>query len=50
MDILEKETGVALSWLEQNEMFANPEKVHAILLSEEDSEKNVALKKVEGRN
>ena len=32
VDILERETGVALSWLEQNEMIANPEKFHAILL------------------
>ena len=30
--ILERETGVALSWLEQNEMIANPEKFQAILL------------------
>ena len=29
---LEKETGVPLSWLENNEMIANPEKFHAILL------------------
>ena len=27
-----KETGVALSWLKQNEMIANPEKFHAVLL------------------
>ena len=32
VDILERETGVALSWLEQNEMIASPEKFHAILL------------------
>ena len=32
VDILERETGVALSWLEQNEMIANPEKFHATLL------------------
>ena len=32
VDTLEKETGVALSWLKQNEMIANPEKFHAILL------------------
>ena len=32
VDILEKETGVALSWLEQNEMITNPEEFHAILL------------------
>ena len=32
VDILEKETGVALSWLKQNEMIANPEKCRAILL------------------
>ena len=31
-DTLEKETGVALSWLKQNEMIANPERFHAILL------------------
>ena len=29
---LEKETGVALSWLENYEMISNPEKLHAILL------------------
>ena len=32
VNILEKETGVALTWLEQNEMIANPEKFHALLL------------------
>ena len=32
VEILENETGVALSWLEQNEMIANPENFHAILL------------------
>ena len=31
-DTLEKETGAALSWLKQNEMVANPDKFHAILL------------------
>ena len=32
VNTLEKETGVALSWLENNEMIANPENFHAILL------------------
>ena len=32
VNTLGKETGVALSWLKQNEMIANPEKFHAILL------------------
>ena len=32
VNTLEKETGVALSWLEKNEMIANPEKFQAILL------------------
>ena len=32
VNTLEQETGVALSWLEKNEMIANPEKFHAILL------------------
>ena len=32
INTLEKETGVALTWLEQNEMIANPEKFHALLL------------------
>ena len=32
VDVLEKETGVTLSWLKQNEMIANPEKFHAIPL------------------
>ena len=31
-NILGKETGVALTWLKQNEMIANPEKFHALLL------------------
>ena len=32
VNTLEQETGVALSWLENNEMIANPEKFHATLL------------------
>ena len=32
VNTLEKATGVASSWLKQNEMIANPEKFHAILL------------------
>ena len=32
VNTLEKETGLALPWLESNEMIANPEKFHAILL------------------
>ena len=32
VDTLEKETGVALSWLKQNEMIPNHEQFHAILL------------------
>ena len=32
VETLEKETEVALSWLENNEMIANPEKFHAILV------------------
>ena len=40
VDILERETGVALSWLEQNEMIANPEKFHAILLRKNQTNTN----------
>ena len=29
--VLEKEAGVALNWLKQNQMIANPEMFHAIL-------------------
>ena len=32
INIMEKETGVALNWLKQNEMIANPEKFHVLLL------------------
>ena len=32
INILEKESGVALAWLEQNEMIANLEKFRALLL------------------
>ena len=30
--VLEKEAGVALNWLKENQMIANPEKFHAILI------------------
>ena len=30
--VLEKEAGNALSWLEQNEMIANPYKFHALFV------------------
>ena len=32
VNTLQKETGIAFSWLEQNEMIANPEKFHTIFL------------------
>ena len=32
VNTLPKETGIAFSWFEQNEMIANPEKFHAIIL------------------
>ena len=32
INILEKQSGVALAWLEQNEMIATPEKFHTLLL------------------
>ena len=31
-NILEKETGVVLTWQEQNEMIANPRKFHTLVL------------------
>ena len=37
VNTLEKETGVALSWLENNEMIANPEKFHAIMLKKKQT-------------
>ena len=37
VDILEKETGVALFWLELSEMIAYPEKFHVILLRKDIS-------------
>ena len=32
VNIVEKETGVALTWLEQNEMIANPKEFNTLLL------------------
>ena len=40
VNILEKETGIALTWLEQNEMIANHEKFHALLLRKNQTNKN----------
>ena len=35
--VLEKEAGVALNWLKQNQMIANPEKFHAILIRKDQT-------------
>ena len=48
MDILEKEIGVALSWLELNEMIANPEKFHAIFLRKNQSNTSGEIFKISG--
>ena len=48
VDILEKETGVALSWLELNEMTANPEKFHALLLRKNQSNTSGEIFKISG--
>ena len=32
IDVLEKEACIALTWLDRNEMIANPEKFHALLV------------------
>ena len=37
VDTLERETGAAFSLLKQNEMIANPEKFHAVLLSQKSN-------------
>ena len=33
--VLEEEAGVALTWLKQNQMIANPEKFHALLIKKD---------------
>ena len=48
MDVLEKETGVALSWLELNEMIANPEKFHVVLLRKNQSNTSGEIVKISG--
>ena len=40
VDTLEKETEVTLSWLEKNEMIANPEKFYAIFVAQEKTDKS----------
>ena len=46
---LEKEIGVALSWLENNEMIANPEKFHAILLKKNQTNTSGETIKINAR-
>ena len=35
INVLEKEASIALTWLDQNEMIANPEKFHALLVKKD---------------
>ena len=45
--VLKEETGVALNWLKENQMIANPEKNHAILIKKDQtnlSEENLNFK------
>ena len=35
--VLEKDAGVALTWLSQNQMIANPEKCHVILIRKDET-------------
>ena len=34
---MEKEAGVALNWLKQNQIIANPEKFHAIIIRKDQT-------------
>ena len=49
VSILEKEKGVALSWLELSEMIANPEKFPAILLRKNKSNTSGEKLKINGK-
>ncbi len=37
IEVLEEEAGVALNWLKQNQMIANPEKFHALLIRKDQT-------------
>ena len=37
IEILEEEAGVLLSWLKQDQMIANPEKFHALLIKKDQT-------------
>ena len=37
IEVLEEEAGVALTWLKQNQMIANPEKFHALLIKKDQT-------------
>ena len=37
VEVLEEEAGVALTWLKQNQMIANPEKFHALLIGKDQT-------------
>ena len=37
IEVIEEEAGVALTWLKQNQMIANPEKFHALLIRKDQT-------------
>ena len=37
IEVLEEEAGVALTWLKHNQMIANPEKFHALLIRKDQT-------------
>ena len=43
IEVLEKETDLTLAWLKNNNMIANPEKFHCIILSRDNNEENVGV-------
>ena len=43
IELLEKETDLTLAWLKNNNMIANPEKFHCIILSRDNNEENVGV-------
>ena len=40
IEVLEEEAGVALTWLKQNQMIANPEKFHALVTKKDQTNTN----------
>ena len=50
IEVLEEEAGVALTWLKHNQMIANPEKFHALLIRKDQTNTSGENFNIQGKN